>query len=132
VLIVLARGSRLLHGVPNGGQIDPENYMCLVRLRETLLLHRPAYTVAGHGPGDGTLVRWSHLLDRLVCLLATPLGLVLGSMTALQVAAVLAEPISIGALGCAVAWTAASSVPAWLRLVAADPASGNNLYRIMR
>jgi hypothetical protein len=107
VLIVLARGARQLPGVVNNGLLDPDSYMRLVRLRETLLTHRPAYSVAGDGSGHGTLLHWSHLLDSLVCLLAAPFNLILDPMTALHLAAVLAGPISIGALGYAVAWAAA-------------------------
>lgn len=107
VLIVLALGARQLPGVLGTGLINPDSYMRLVRLRETLEAHRPVDIVAGDGSGHGTLLHWSHLLDSLVCLLAAPFSLVLDPAAALHLAAVLAAPISIGALGYAVAWTAA-------------------------
>ncbi|HVC62347.1 MAG TPA: hypothetical protein VND19_18540 [Acetobacteraceae bacterium] len=107
VLLVLALGARRLPGVLGTGLIDPDSYMRLVRLRETLQLHRPAYIVTRDASGHGTLLHWSHLLDSLVCLLAAPLNLVLGPAAALHLAAVLAGPISIGALGYAIAWAAA-------------------------
>lgn len=107
VVIVLALGARQLPSVFGGGLIDPDSYMRLVRLRDTLLLHRPAYSVAGDGSDHGTLLHWSHLLDSLVCLMAAPLGMVLDPNAAPHLAAVLAGPISIGALGYAVAWAAA-------------------------
>jgi hypothetical protein len=107
MLIVLARGARQLPGVFDGGLIDPDSYMRLVRLRETLSSHRPTYIVAGDGSGHGTLLHWSHLLDSLVCLLAAPFNLVLDPVTALHLAAALTGPIGIGALGYAVAWAAA-------------------------
>ena len=130
VLVVLALGARQFPSVVNGGLIDPDSYMRLVRLRETLQLHRPAYSVAGDGSGHGTLLHWSHLLDSLVCMLVAPFGLVLDPMAALHLAAVLAGPISVGALGYAVAWTATPFAGErhllWLcpLLVALSPAVG--------
>lgn len=130
VLLVLALGARQLPNVVDGGLLDPDSYMRLVRLRETLQLHRPAYSVAGDGSGHGTLLHWSHLLDSLACILAAPFSLVLDPMAALHLAAVLAGPISIGALGYAIAWTAAPFAGEryllWLGplLVALSPAVG--------
>jgi len=106
-LIVLARGARQLSGVLDDGLIDPDSYMRLVRLRETLQTHQPAYMVTNDGSGHGTLIHWSHLLDSLVCLLAAPFNLVLDPASALHLAAVLAGPVCIGALGYAIAWAAA-------------------------
>ncbi len=131
VLIVLALGTRQLPSVFNEGLIDPDSYMRLARLRETLQSHRPAYIVAGDGSGHGTLLHWSHLLDSLVCLLAAPFNLLLDPAAALHLAAVLVGPIGIGALGYAVTWAAAPFAGErhllWLGsvLVALSPAIGS-------
>jgi hypothetical protein len=131
VLIVLAGGARRLPDVLAGGLIDPDSYMRLVRLRETLQLHRPAYIVTGDGSGHGTLLHWSHLLDSLVCVLFAPLCLVLDHASALHLAAVLMGPLSIAALGYAVtraaAPFAANTHLLWLGavLVGLSPAVGS-------
>jgi hypothetical protein len=129
--IVLVLGARLLPGVIAGGLIDPDSYMRLVRLRETLQSHRPAYIVNADGSGHGTLLHWSHLLDSLVCVLSAPFTLVLDPMAALHLAAMLTGPICIGALGYAVAWAAVPFASnhrlLWLGavLVALSPAVGS-------
>ena len=107
VLVALGVGAKRLPDVLAGGLINPDSYMRMVRLRETLAQHHPAFVVEHDGSGHGTLLHWSHLLDSLIVALAAPFGLVLPPDAALHVAAMLTGPLFLAALGYAVAWAAA-------------------------
>jgi hypothetical protein len=128
--IVIALGGRQLRALFDGGLINPDSYMRLVRLRETLLEGRPAYAVANDGSGSSTILHWSHLLDSLLCLIATPFMLVFHEAAALHAAALIQGPLSIALLGLAICWAvrpfAPSSQLVWLGpvIAALSPAVG--------
>jgi hypothetical protein len=107
VLLALALAGKRLSAVLAGGLIDPDSYMRLVRLRETLQAHAPTFVVPRDSSGYGTLLHWSHLLDSLLCLLALPFTAFLSQPAALHAAAVLAGPLCVAGLGYAIAWTIA-------------------------
>jgi hypothetical protein len=104
---VLLMGRRLMDPVLDGGLLNPDSYMRLVRLEAMLHGHQLADVVIRDGSGVGTLVPWSHLLDSLIVAMAVPLGLWLDAHTALRWAAAMVGPLGIGALGAAAAWAAA-------------------------
>jgi hypothetical protein len=107
MLIAMATGIRTLPGVIAGGLLNPDSYMRIVRLEAALQHHEFGYIVARDGSGTGTLLHWSHLVDFLLVLLAAPLHLVLDSHAALHAAAAAFGPLSMAALGVALAWAAA-------------------------
>lgn len=107
VAVDLILGARHIPAVLAGGLINPDTYMRMVRLQETLLTHRPTSIVLRDGSGQGTLVHWSHLLDSLVCLLAAPFSIFLSQHAALHAAAMLSGPIFMAGLGVAIAWAVA-------------------------
>jgi hypothetical protein len=86
---------------------DPDTLMRLVRLRDILAQHAPLHTVLRDNSGDGTIVHWSHLLDSLLLILATPLRLSMDWDQALHAVATVFGPISVGLLGVATAWAMA-------------------------
>ena len=110
VVLGLLLGAKHLRGVLAGGLINPDSYMRMVRLREILRLHYPTSIVLRDSSGHGTLLHWSHLLDSLLCLFATPLGWVMPQHTALHLVAALAGPVFMAGLGVAVAWAVAPFV----------------------
>jgi hypothetical protein len=100
-------GGRMLPGVLAGGLVNPDSYMRMVRL-EAILAHGSVLdTVFRDGSGRGTQLHWSHLIESLVVLLALPLRLFLPMREALHAAAAAFGPLSMGAMGVAVAWAAA-------------------------
>jgi hypothetical protein len=107
LVIAVATGGKLLAGVIAGGLVNPDSYMRLVRIEETLRQHSPAYIVSNDGSGAGTLLHWSHLLDCLLCLLAAPFDLLMDPNAALHTAAIVFGPLCMGGLGLALAWAAA-------------------------
>ena len=107
VVIAVVTGGKLLAGVIAGGLVNPDSYTRLVRLGEALRQHSPAYVVTNDASGAGTVIAWSHLLDSLLCLLAAPFELVMDRASALHAAAAMIGPLSMGALGLAIAWAAA-------------------------
>lgn len=115
--------------VLGGGLINPDSYMRLVRLRDSLDAGRMLDVVARDGSGTGTVLHWSHLLDGILLLLAAPLRLLLPPEAALHSAAVLCGPLELAALGVAIAWAAAPFAErGWLwssgLLAAMSPAIG--------
>ena len=97
-------------GVLHGDLPNPDSAMRLVRIEAMLQAHQPLSAVMRDGSGAGTVLHWSHLLDSLVLLLAAPASLVLGWHGALAGVAVLFGPLSMAALGAAVAWAVAPLV----------------------
>ncbi len=93
--------------VLRGEMINPDSYMRLVRLHDELAAGHTLEAVARDGSGHGTILAWSHLLDSLVVLLAVPFGLLSDPDTAMRLAGIMAGPLSIGALGAALAWAVA-------------------------
>jgi hypothetical protein len=106
MLIALVLAARHLRDILGGALINPDSYMRLVRLRDSLDAHRALHVVGRDASGHGTVLHWSHLLDSLLCLLAAPLQPFLGQEAALHAAAAVSGPLSLGALGLAIAWAA--------------------------
>ncbi|HEY1935322.1 MAG TPA: hypothetical protein VGG99_25225 [Acetobacteraceae bacterium] len=107
VAIDLIFGARQTPAVLAGGLVKADSYMGLVRLRETIQSHHPTSIILRDSSGQGTLLHWSHLLDSLVCALATPFEMFLPLPAALHAAAALAGPIFMAGLGVAIAWAVA-------------------------
>jgi hypothetical protein len=101
--ISVAVGAKTLPSVLAGGLVNPDSYMRLVRLESELRHHDVGYIVAREGSGAGTPLHWSHLLDMLLWLLATPFHLVMGTNDALHAGAVVFGLVCMGALGAAMA-----------------------------
>jgi hypothetical protein len=91
-----------------GSLLNPDSYMRLVRLHDIMRAHAPIDIVARDASGAGTLLYWSHLLDSLLLVLATPLMPLLGEHEALRWAGIALGPLSVGLLGLALAWAGAN------------------------
>ncbi|MEJ0015997.1 MAG: hypothetical protein WDN25_05430 [Acetobacteraceae bacterium] len=104
MLIAIASGTRNLAGTLQGDLVNPDSYMRMVRLEETLRQHDIAYTVARDGSGSGTLLHWTHLIDLVLCALAAPLRPFLGAEASLDVVAAAFGPLCLAALGLALLW----------------------------
>lgn len=100
-------GGRLLPGVLAGGLVNPDSYMRLVRLDEIISSGQVLDSVMRDGSGRGTQLHWSHLIESLLVLLAQPLLLFLPWREALHAVAAAFGPLSMGAMGMALAWAAA-------------------------
>jgi hypothetical protein len=97
-----------------GSLLNPDSYMRLVRLREMLDAHAVLHAVANDGSGVGTVLAWSHLLDAVILLIATPLTIVMDQPAALRWAGIALGPIGVGLLGLSVAWVLAPITrPGW-------------------
>ncbi|MEI9983570.1 MAG: hypothetical protein WDN69_10430 [Aliidongia sp.] len=83
--------------------------MRLVRIQEALD-HGSWFgdVVSRYDSGRGVIVPWSHVLDGAILLLRAPLRLFLSAGEALFWAAAAVGPLSVGLLGMACAWAAAS------------------------
>jgi hypothetical protein len=103
---------RQLAQVIRGELLNPDSYMRLVRLAETLQSGAPVETVARDGTGAGFALHWSHLLDMLLLLLAAPFRLIWPTEVsadwplppAVHWAAVASGPLAVGALALAIVW----------------------------
>ncbi len=96
---------------------NPDSAMRLVRIEDMIAAGHRLHLVVRDGSGSGTIVQWSHLLDSLLLLLATPLAPSLGWHAALHAAGLVSGPLSLAALGAATAWAAAPVArPGWLWL----------------
>lgn len=126
----VAMGLRDLRFVLGGEFLNPDSYMRVMRLEETLRSDSLVHVIARDGSGMGTLLHWSHFLEAVLLLLAAPFMLVMDLRGALHAAGVLLGPLSTGLLGVALAWAwAPLSDPSrrWLAAVmagAAIPISG--------
>ncbi len=115
-------GAKRLGEVLGGGLLNPDSYMRLVRLADTLRAGAPVDAVARDQSGAGFVLHWSHLLDMLLLLLAAPLQLLFPARQllfparqspdwplppALHWAAVASGPLAVGALATAVVWAVA-------------------------
>jgi hypothetical protein len=117
VLIAIAMTARQITPIRQGGLRNPDSYMRLVRLRETLAAGYPMDVVTADASGHGTVLHWSHLLDSLLCILAVPFNLFLPLDEAVHAAALLVGPLGLASLGVATAWAAAPFANrAWLWL----------------
>lgn len=94
---------RLAFGPPDYHFLS-DTYMRLLRLREELAAGHALDVIARDSSGHGTVLHWSHLLDSLLLLLATPLGWLMPRDAALAGAAVMVGPLSMGALGALLVW----------------------------
>jgi hypothetical protein len=89
--------------------------MRLARLEDGLRAGHVGYAVAADGSGHGTVLHWSHLLDGIIYLLALPLHRASAEPGALFWAGAALGPLSMGALGMALAWAIAPMAPRpWL------------------
>jgi len=127
--VALMSGS-VARSVLDGGLLNPDSYMRLVRLETMLRAHAVVDVIGRDGSGSGTLLYWSHLLDSLILVLAAPLTLVTDPHTALRWSCAALGPLGMGGLGAAIAWAAAPFADRrwlWLGpvLVAASPATAN-------
>jgi hypothetical protein len=118
VALVLAAGAWGAPGGLSGELVNPDSAMRLVRLREMLAAGAPLDAVARDGSGAGVVLHWSHLLDSLLLAPAAPLAPWLGWDGALRWVAVGFGPLSIGALGAALAWAVAPLAERRWRLLA--------------
>lgn len=91
-----------------GSLLNPDSYMRLVRLHDIMHAHAPIDIVARDASGSGTLLYWSHLLDSLLLVLATPLMPLLREHEALRWAGIALGPLGAGLLGLALAWAGAN------------------------
>lgn len=107
LLVDLVVGGRMLPGVLAGGLVNPDSYMRLVRLDEILTSQQVIDSVMRDGSGRGTQLHWSHLIESLLVLLALPLRLFLPWKEAVHAAGAAFGPLSMGAMGVALAWAAA-------------------------
>ena len=103
-------GLRLMPGLLQGGLVNPDSAMRLVRLHDIIAAGQPLHAVMRDGSsavgGGGTMLHWSHLLDSLLLLLAAPLAAFMGWDAALHAMGVLFGPLCLGGLGVAVIWAA--------------------------
>jgi hypothetical protein len=102
-----------------GSLLNPDSYMRLVRLQDIIRQHAAIDIVARDASGLGTLLYWSHLLDSMLLVLATPLMPLLGEHEALRWAGISLGPLSVGLLGSALAWAGAPLSDAGTRWTAA-------------
>jgi hypothetical protein len=106
-LIDIAVGIPAAPQVLLGSLLNPDSYMRLVRLHDSLPQHRLLDVVGRDGSGLGTVLHWSHLLDGILLLLAAPLMLAMDARHALYWAGVALGPLGMGCLGAALAWVLA-------------------------
>jgi hypothetical protein len=103
----LLMGLRLNTDLWSGGLLNPDSAMRLVRLDDIVAAGAPIHAVMRDGSGAGTILHWSHLLDSLLLILAAPLAAVIGWQGAIHAAGIVSGPLSMAAVGVAVAWAAA-------------------------
>lgn len=94
---------RLLLGPP-ASYFSGDTYMRLVRLRDEWAAGHALQVVARDSSGHGTVLHWSHLLDSLLFVLATPLGWIMPRPEALHWAVLAVGPLSMGMLGAMLTW----------------------------
>lgn len=106
-LLSISASVGMMARVLQGDLFNPDSYMRLVRLHDELAAGHTLQAVARDGSGQGTILAWSHLLDSLLVLMAAPFAVLTDPDTALRWAGILVGPLSIGALGAALAWAVA-------------------------
>ena len=110
LLFALVAGLNILLGlklwpyVLSGHLQDPDSYMRLVRLGQSVQAGHLGITVAGDQSGAGVMVEWSRLYDAALWLLAAPFAPLVGWHQALFCAGVASGPIGVGLLGMTLAW----------------------------
>lgn len=114
-----ASGLRSSPQVLDGQLLNPDSYMRMVRLRDMMAAGTPLHAVLRDGSGEGTVLHWSHLLDAVLVLLALPFRLLIPGDAALEAAALLVGPLSVGCAGAAAAWVLAPLTIAGTRWMAA-------------
>jgi hypothetical protein len=123
-ILSLLRGVRVHSTWLDGDLLNPDSFMRLVRLEAILQAHAPLDAVARDGM-TGTVLHWSHLLDSLLLVLAAPAAALFGWHQALAGLALLAGPLSMAALGAALAWAVAPFATRLWRWTAAVVAAGS-------
>jgi hypothetical protein len=114
IALCLAQARPFIRDVAKGGLINPDSYMRFVRLDTELQQNATLHMVANDSSGLGTLLHWSHLIDSILVLFATPLMPLLGDHDALRWAGIIFGLVSAGLLGVALAWAAAPITdPKW-------------------
>lgn len=107
LLLLISTPAAAYRAAMQGGSVNPDSLMRLVRLREMLSAGKMLDVVPRDGSGTGIVIYWSHLVDLLVLILAAPLQLVVGWDRALGYVAFVFGPVSFGALCVASAWAVA-------------------------
>lgn len=107
LLLVSILSARQLGPVFSGVLHNPDSYMRLARLRESLRLGEQVHEMTRDGSGLGTVIHWSHLIDSMLCLLALPFSILAPDDVALHFSAAVFGPLNLAALGLAIAWAAA-------------------------
>ena len=93
--------------VAQGGLVNPDSTMRLVRLQQALAAGGRADVIQADASGQGMVLYWSHLLDLAILALRLPLLAVLPPDAALRWAAACVGPLSVAAAGAACAWASA-------------------------
>jgi hypothetical protein len=107
LLLLLSTPAAAYRAAMQGGSVNPDSLMRLVRLREMLAAGKMLDLVPRDGSGAGIVIYWSHLVDLLVLILGAPLRLAVGWNRALGDVALVFGPLSFGALCVASAWAVA-------------------------
>ncbi len=98
---------RDLGGVLGGAFINPDSYMRIMRLEESLRSGSAVHMLMRDGSGAGTELYWTHFLDVALLLLSAPFMVFMDLRGALHAGGVLLGPVSTGLLGVALAWACA-------------------------
>ena len=90
-----------------GGLVDPDSYMRLLRIEQGLKLGHLVNMVHRDDSGAPLLIEWSRLFDAALVALAAPFAPVFGWHTALRWAGIASAPLAAGALGAGLAFSVA-------------------------
>ncbi|MDE2006200.1 MAG: hypothetical protein KGI51_06520 [Rhodospirillales bacterium] len=90
-----------------GGLVDPDSYMRLVRIAQGLKLGHLTNMVRRDDSGAPLLIEWSRLFDAAIVALAAPFAPVFGWHAALRWAGIATAPLAAGWLGAGLAFAAA-------------------------
>ena len=113
LLFALAAAIELLaslHTVPvvwQGGLLDPDSYMRLLRIEQGLKLGHLVNSVQRDDSGAPLVIEWSRLFDAGLVALASPLAPFVGWRTGLRLAGVASGPLFAGLLGMGLGFAAA-------------------------
>ncbi len=89
------------------GLLNPDSAMRLVRIEDIVAAHSPLHAVLRDASGSGAIMSWSHLMDSLLLLLASPFAAILGWHAALHGAGLAWGLLGMAGLGVAIGWAAA-------------------------
>lgn len=102
---------------------DPDTYMRLVWLRDMIEQREILHKVMRDSSGAGSVMHWSHLLTGALFVLAMPFRLFFTLNCAIEFAAILLGPLSVGLLAVAAAWATSPLAEREWRWMAAIAAS---------